>query len=82
MSTPSSCTTCPFLQEGRAHWCVIVEVLGTDEQRSGLYRRRESPSQCTSGRFICCPIYQGVERTLEDVNQLRSAAAGPYRRSA
>ncbi len=67
-----SLVQCPFFQPGCSHFCAVVS-----SQPSHPTATTIAPPQCESGGYICCPLYEHVQRRLEAVHRRREGWAPP-----
>ncbi|MBW2458658.1 MAG: hypothetical protein JRI68_29440 [Deltaproteobacteria bacterium] len=71
----NSMVQCPFFQPGCSHFCAVVSSQ-PDHPKAATGTASHSP-QCDSGGYICCPLYEHVQRRLEAVHQRREGWAPP-----
>jgi len=61
--------SCPFFQPEGAHFCAVVSSQpGHPKPVNGAGGH---PPQCQSGSYICCPLFEHVQRRLEAVHRRR-----------
>ena len=64
---------CPYFVQGRAEPCEVVVVL--DRQLSCDVQVCLRSRYCTSGLFIGCPLFRGIQQRLEAWDRMRELAA-------
>ncbi len=71
-----SLVQCPFFQPGCSHFCAVVSSQ-PNHGKAGT-ASVSHPPQCDSGGYICCPLYEHVQRRLEDVHRRREPEAASF----
>ena len=64
-----SVVTCPFFQHHRSHFCAVIA--SQPHHPRAAAGSVGHPPQCESGSFICCPLYEHVQRRLDAVHRQR-----------